>query len=32
MTIGGETHMVIVQELQRHITRGDFIHIDFLRV
>lgn len=32
LTIDGQTQTVVVQELQRHITRGDFIHIDFLRV
>ena len=32
LTIGDQSQMVIVQELQRHITRGDFIHIDFLRI
>ena len=32
LTIGDESQMVVVQELQRHITRGDFIHIDFMRV
>ncbi len=30
VTLEGTTHTVIVQELQRHITRGDFIHIDFM--
>ena len=32
LTIGDTTQTVIVQELTRHITRGDFIHVDFMRV
>ena len=32
LSIGDETHTVIVQELTRHVIRGDFIHIDFMRV
>ena len=32
LTVDGQTETVIVKELQRHITRGDFIHIDFMRV
>lgn len=28
----GENHMVLVREIQRHLTRGDLIHIDFLEV
>lgn len=32
LVIGDESQMVIVQELQRHVTRGDFVHIDFKRV
>lgn len=32
VSVDGTTHTVVVQELQRHITRGDFIHVDFLTV
>ncbi len=32
VTVDGATHNVTVQELQRHITRGDLMHIDFLKV
>lgn len=30
--IGGKERMVVVQDLQRHVTRGDLLHIDFLEV
>ena len=30
--IDGKSHMVLVREIQRHLTRGDLIHIDFLEV
>lgn len=30
--LDGEEHMVIVRELQRHMTRGDLLHVDFLKV
>lgn len=32
VTVGGATHKVIVQELQRHITRGDLMHLDLMVV
>ena len=30
LQLEGETRNVTVQELQRHLTRGDLMHIDFL--
>ena len=30
--IADEHHMVLVREIQRHLTRGDLVHIDFLEV
>ena len=32
VTVGGDTHRVIVKELQRHITRGDLVHVDFQKI
>jgi len=32
VAIDGESHMVLVREIQRHLTRGDLVHIDFLEV
>ena len=32
LTIGGEKKMVIVRELQRHVLRGDLLHVDFLEI
>lgn len=32
VNVEGEEHMVIVKELQRHITRGDLLHVDFQKV
>lgn len=29
LTVDGKTHNVVVKELQRHVTRGDLVHIDF---
>ena len=31
VTVEGTTYNVTVQELQRHITRGDLMHVDFLK-
>lgn len=30
--LAGGTHTVLVREIQRHLTRGDLVHIDFLEV
>lgn len=32
LTVGDSSQTVIVQELQRHVTRGDLLHIDLLVV
>ncbi|MCB9004641.1 MAG: 50S ribosomal protein L25 [Ardenticatenaceae bacterium] len=30
--VGGNSHTVLVREIQQHVTRGDVLHIDFLEV
>ena len=32
VTVAGDTYQVIVKELQRHITRGDLVHVDFQKI
>lgn len=32
VTVGDETHTVLAREVQRHLTRRDLIHVDFLEV
>ena len=32
LQIGGETHTSLARQLQRHPTRGDIIHLDFLKI
>ena len=32
LVLEGETRMVVVQDMQRHITRGDILHVDFLEI
>ena len=32
IAVDNENHMVLVREIQRHLTRGDLVHIDFLEV
>ncbi len=30
--VAGESHTVLVREIQQHVTRGDVMHVDFLEV
>lgn len=32
LRLNGNVEKVVVRELQRHVTRGDLMHIDFLRL
>jgi large subunit ribosomal protein L25 len=32
LDVAGSHHRVLVREVQRHVTRGDLIHVDFLEV
>ena len=32
IAVKGETHTVLIRDIQKHITRGDLLHVDFLAV